>query len=45
VKIGPTVDEEFEKVGFQHKSKWRTGSSAYSGIFGIYVVGLSQGIF
>ncbi len=29
MKIGQTVEEEFEKVGFQHKSKWLTGSSAF----------------
>ena len=28
VKIRQTVEDEFKKKGFQHESKWRTGSFA-----------------
>ncbi len=44
VKIEQMVEGEFEKVGFQHKSKWRTGISAFYDIIGMYVVGMIQGI-
>ncbi len=44
VKIEQMVEGEFQKVGFQHKSKWRTGSSAFYDIIGMYVVGMIQGV-
>ena len=34
-----------QKVGFQHKSKWRTGSLANIGKIGIGVLDMIQGIY
>ncbi len=44
MKIGQTVEEEFEKVGFQNKSKWWKGSLAFYDIIGMFVVSMTLGI-